>query len=313
MRADFFFPEDTEVRITKLVILTVVIFILPVIQTILLSALKFFHPIINDIEYNKDRKISCLRNFFQSSCRVIRRCVGVKVMEKQEGGFKWEETKQKYGGMRTMLKREFEGKVCLPQIEKWLKIEEINVIQYQKDDQDDKDETKQIENTERNDGRGAIMRKVEDGWNADIDGIRIDSTNCTYMMTVINHHVTIVSCVERITQLNYGMVICNHTDTRKGSMEWKGVIEEIRKLEPGIRFPNVLRYNVIRKLKENIDENWNHSEKGTELDPHSLLLDPWGPLEANANAFINSFLWDVWFHYVNIYFGVVVLGILFAR
>lgn len=131
------------------------------------------------------------------------------------------------------------------------------------------------------------------------------------MMVVINYHVKIMSTIALIRQINPGMQISNRTDPhKKGSMEWRGVVDEIQKLESGLELPEALRYSVIRKLKDNYVENWDHSERGTELTPHTIILDPWGPLEKNACSFIDSFLWDIWIYWIQVLFGTVIIGIL---
>ena len=308
----FLLPEIMgSPKLTKLVLLTVLIFILPTVQTIWLSALKFFHPVIKDIEMDKNDKV--FRRCCRAVYRGVRKLFGVKVMTK-ENGHEWENTKLKYKDMCKMLKEEFEGRPCWKQVRDWLDIKEINVMQYKENDQ-----TAGVRTIERLDGRMAKMRKCEeDDFKKVLDAVALRArgtnarrNNPTNMMIIINYHIRIMSTVEFFKQINYGMIVSPRTDPhRKGSMEWRGVIEEVSKLEPGLRFPDVLRYSVIRKLSDKINENWDHSKKGTELDPHSLLIDPWGPLETNAVSFINSFLWDVWIFWFQVWFGIVVIGIL---
>lgn len=135
----------------------------------------------------------------------------------------------------------------------------------------------------------------------------------TEMMIIINHHIRIMNTVERMKQLNYGINISDRTDPRrKGSMEWKSLIQAILKLEPGLTFPDALRYASIRALSDDIFKKWDKTEMGHEFDPHALILLPWTSLQTNAFGFIDSFLMDVWIYWVQVWFGTVVLGILFG-
>lgn len=135
----------------------------------------------------------------------------------------------------------------------------------------------------------------------------------TDMMIIINHHVRIMNTVERLKQLNYGIQISDRTDPRrKGSMEWKSLIQTIMKLEPGLTFPDALRHAAIRALSNDIFKKWDKTEMGHEFDPHALILLPWKSLRTNAFGYIDSFLMDVWIYWVQVWFGTVVLGILFG-
>jgi len=135
----------------------------------------------------------------------------------------------------------------------------------------------------------------------------------TDMMIIINHHLRIMNTVERLKQLNYGIQISDRTDPRrKGSMEWKSLIQTIMKLEPGLTFPDALRHAAIRALSNDIFKKWDKTEMGHEFDPHALILLPWKSLRTNAIGYIDSFLMDVWIYWVQVWFGTVVLGILFG-
>jgi len=294
--------------------LTLIIFIVPVIQTIWLTALMFFHPVIVDDEYDETNK---MRKLLRGFNRSLRTCCGVKRMEKKPGGHKWEDTKEKYRSMCVMLKQHFNDKDWI-RVQSWLKITEVNVMQYQPNDQDQTREYTIHEET-RIDGRAALMRQcTHDDFDIILEDVngqensKAETTgNCTDMMKVINYHIRMRNTVDFIKQFNYEMIVSDKTDPyRKGSMEWKGVIDEVTKLEPGLKFPDALRYNRILTRSNNINTKWDHSKLGTELNPHSLLLDPWGTLEKNANGYIKYFLLDTWIFFFQIYFVTVILKIL---
>jgi len=246
-------------------------------------------------------------------------CCCVPVMRKETGGHKWEETKDKYKKMCEMLKQHFTIDKDWDHVQDWLKITEVNVNQYQLEDQIE------VVDKERADGRASKMRQctpddfdnilqeVNDQdntkgmWQVDIIPTAKTTGNCTNMMKIINHHIRMMNIVEIFKQVNVGMTVSPKTDpNRKGSMEWRGVIDEVTKLEPGLKFPEALRYNQIRTLSKDVDEDWIHKEKGTEMKPHTLLLDPWGPLETNANGYIKCFICDVWIYFTQLYFVSVV-------
>ena len=64
MSDSFLLPEIMgSPKLTNIVLLTVFIFIIPTVQTIWLSALKFFHPVIKDIEMDKNDKVNTIHDY----------------------------------------------------------------------------------------------------------------------------------------------------------------------------------------------------------------------------------------------------------
>lgn len=265
----------------KVVPITIIVFTLPLFQTIVLSWLSFTHPAI-----------------------------------RRNAGHTWEGTKEKYRQLCIMMKKAFPVEKDWKHVMKWLEIKEINVMQYQSQDQD---ESKwPIEEQRRKDGRLAKMRKCGDEFSSILQEVNIskDTTRsaetCTEMMRIINHHIAIMLWIERFIQINYGMFVSRRTEGGSSSMEWRGVVAEVTKLEPGLKFPQALRYNVIRSLSNDINNTWDHSAKGTEFDAHSMLIAPWPTLQTNAKGYIKSFLFDTWTFYLQVYVACILLVIIFS-
>jgi len=192
-------------------------------------------------------------------------------------------------------------------IKEWLAIKTINANNYC---QEDKDACP----TEDKDGRRveaipfdaiAILTKAEKQ-NVQAES---DKTYVTPMMKIINYHVRIISITSRLEQLNLGMKISESTKLSRDHLPWRGVVDVLRTLEQRPIFPSVLKYSVVRALKE--IECWSYADKGTRLDPQTLSEKPWPELKSKACFYIDSFLFDVWFHWLQIFFVTVVVRIVF--
>ena len=189
-------------------------------------------------------------------------------------------------------------------IKEWLQIDTINANNYRQED-------KVTSDIEKNDGRLAetipfdAIGILQDAQNRQDEAAK---TYVTPMMKIINYHVRIISITSRLEQLNLGMKISDSTTLSRGHLPWRGVIGVLMTLEQSPIFPSVLKYSVVRALKD--IEGWSYAEKGTRLDPQTLSEKPWPGLKSTACFYIDSFLLDKWLHWLQIYFATVVVGII---
>ena len=132
-----------------------------------------------------------------------------------------------------------------------------------------------------------------------------DFTVQTPMMKIINHHVRISWWVSRLEQINYGLKLSKETMLSASRMPWRGVVEELRQTSSSPTLPKAVTFSVVRKLAE---KEWDRSKSGNRLDAFHLIVKPWKGIRTDADSYLNSFLFDVWMHWFQIWFALVIFN-----
>ena len=253
--------------------------VIPVLQVIILSVVKFFHPSIVNDGQNTLQSLAHTKNEFQNMAKSI-------LTEKN--------------------KKHHES------IRKWLSITTLNANNYS---QDERNSNAPV--LDKNvDGRSAIIMTFdtqalipsEDAIRQ--GGSKVPPSYQTPMMKIINYHVFIISVAGILEQLNIGMQMSEGTEMRKKRLPWRGVVDVLRTIEDKARLPSALNYSVVRALKDKKD--WNYAEMGTRLDPQTLSEKPWPQIRDQANSYMNSFLVDVFLHWFKIWFSLVLIKVLLS-
>jgi hypothetical protein len=91
-------------------------------------------------------------------------------------------------------------------------------------------------------------------------------------------------------------------------LPWTGVVSTLKSIGDKPSLPAALNFSVVRGLK---DSEWNYAEMGTRMDPQTLSEKPWPQIRDRANSYLNSFLMDVFFHWMNVWLLLVMLKIVF--
>jgi hypothetical protein len=275
-----------EDALTQLAVLTIMSSIIPLTQYLILLKVKLSHPSIAD-----DGK---------STLQTL------------------ENTKTNFKKMTTSLLTNAPPKHHQAII-KWLSIQEINANNYSQDDRNKCMGSKDAAELSKVDGRSAfivpfdsktlIAASQSDAQDQKSSGKSTKPFE-THMMKIINHHVRMVSTVARLEQLNLGMKVGQETALKEKRLPWTGVVTALRNIGDKPSLPSALNYSVVRGLKDKKD--WNYAEMGTRLDPQTLSEKPWPQIRQNANSYIDSFLKDVFFHWFNIWFFLVMIKVAFA-
>ena len=118
-----------------------------------------------------------------------------------------------------------------------------------------------------------------------------DFTVETPMMKIINFHIKLDWWVSRLQQLNLGLGLSKETMICANRMPWKATVEKLRLTSSTASFPKAVTFSEVRKLAE---MEWDKSESGNRPDPFNLMAKPWKGIQRDADAYLNSFLCDVW-------------------
>jgi hypothetical protein len=270
----------TEDALLQLAYLTALSAILPTVQFIALSKLKLSHPSISD-----DGKST------------------LQTLENTEANFK-EMTKS----LLSNAPPKHHAAII-----KWLSIKEINANNYSQDDRNKCLGIKNDIELSSVDGRSAFIVPFNSKMfikeaQAEVENSKSAKPFETHMMKIINHHVRVVSAVARLEQLNFGMKLSKETTMKEKRLPWSGVVSTLKSIDDKPSLPSAINFSVVRALK---DSEWNYAEMGTRMDPQTLSEKPWPQIRDRANSYINSFLMDVFFHWINIWLLLVMLKIVF--
>ena len=255
--------------------------VIPVLQLIILSVVKFFHPSIVNDGQNTLQSLAHTKNEFQNMAKSV---------------------------LTGRNKKHHES------IRKWLSITTLNANNYS---QDERNSNAPV--LDKNvDGRSAIIMTFdsqalipsEDVIKQGGGRMPTSSVSETPMMRMINYHVYVMGWTDRLEQLNVGLKLSHMTELRKKRLPWRGVVDVLRTIEDKARLPSALNYSVVRALKDRKD--WNYAEMGTRLDPQTLSEKPWPQIRDQANSYMNSFLVDVFLHWFKIWFSLVLIKVLLS-
>jgi hypothetical protein len=136
-----------------------------------------------------------------------------------------------------------------------------------------------------------------------------DFTVQTPMMKVINHHVNIDWWVARLEHINYGLKLSKETVLSASRMPWRGVVEELRQTSSSPSLPKAVTFNAVRKLA---GKEWDKSKSGNRLDAFHLIVKPWKGIQTDADSYLNSFLFDVWMHWLQVWFSLVTFNFIIS-
>ena len=136
-----------------------------------------------------------------------------------------------------------------------------------------------------------------------------DFTVQTPMMEIINHHVNIDWWVARLEQINYGLKLSKETVLSASRMPWRGVVEELRNTSSSPTLPKAVTFSAVRKLAE---MEWDKSKSGNRLDAFHLIVKPWKGIQTDADSYLNSFLFDVWMHWLQVWFSLVIFNFIIS-
>ena len=132
----------------------------------------------------------------------------------------------------------------------------------------------------------------------------------TPMMTIINHHVTIDWWVSRLLQMNYGLKLSKETVLSANRMPWRGVTHQLRLASSTVTLPKALTFSAVRQLA--VDDEWDKAKFGNRLDVGHLIVKPWVGIERDADSYLDSFLLDVWMHWFQVWFWLVIFNFMIS-
>merc|ERR1712154_59584 len=107
-----------------------------------------------------------------------------------------------------------------------------------------------------------------------------------------------------------GLKLSKETVLSASRMPWRGVVEELLLTSSSPSLPKAVTFSAVRKLAEN--KEWDKSQSGNPLDPFHLIVKPWKGIQRDADAYLNSFLFDVWIHWLQVWFGLVTLNFIIS-
>merc|ERR1712038_1406453 len=139
---------------------------------------------------------------------------------------------------------------------------------------------------------------------------QIKNTTETPMMAVINHHIKIIIWISKLKHFNFRMETSEATELRKSRLTWRRVIETLRTIDEAPRIPKSLHYSVVREIKDQKD--WSYETDGLRLKPELLAEKPWPKLENEITIYMKSFLTDIFMHWFQIWFSLVVVKFVFV-
>ena len=130
----------------------------------------------------------------------------------------------------------------------------------------------------------------------------------TPMMKVINHHLEMMKLTASIEHINFKMTLSKETQLKENQLPWKGTTDRLRKLSAVL--PKAATNSAVRKMKG--DMEWDKETMGNNLIPFNLIIKPWPSIQTQASSYLNSVMFDVWMHWFQIWYSLVVLNFILS-